>query len=97
MRLHPRSFVVPGMMLGVLLGRLVGVMGGMQAVRMRDMRVMAGLFMFAAVLGRFAVMVSRALVVLGRRLVMLAAMVGLRAYWGRPVVGRIHREADPNF
>ena len=86
-------------MLGVLLGGLVGMMRGMQAVGMGDMRVMTGLFMLAAiiVLGRFAVMVGRALMVLGRRLVMLAAMVGLGGHLGRPVVGDLRREADASF
>jgi hypothetical protein len=96
------SLIVLGVlavMLGVLLGGLVGMMRGMQAVGMGDMRVMTGLFMLAAiiVLGRFAVMVGRALVVLGRRLVMLAAMVGLGAHVGRPVVGDLRREADASF
>jgi hypothetical protein len=96
------SLVVLGVlavMLGVLLCRLVGMMRGMQAVGMRHMGVMTGLFMLAAlvVLGRFAVMVGRALMMLRRRLVMLAAVVGFRGHLGRPVVGDLRREADGSF
>jgi hypothetical protein len=70
------------MMLGVMLGRLVGVMRGVQAMGMRDVGVMAGLFMLAAlvVLGRFAMMASRALMVLGGGLVVVAAGVGFGAH-----------------
>jgi hypothetical protein len=87
------------MMLGVLLGRLMRMVRGMQAMGMRHMGVMTGLLMLAAlvVLGGFAVMVGRALVVLGRRLVVLAAVVGLGAHLGRPVVGDLRREADASF
>jgi hypothetical protein len=90
---------VLAMMLGVLLGRLVRMMRGMQAVGMRHMGVMTGLLMLAAVivLGGFAVMVGRALVMLGRRLVMLAAVVGLGGHLGRPVVGDLRCEADASF
>jgi hypothetical protein len=90
---------VLAMMLGVLLGRLVRMMRGMQAVGMRHMGVMTGLLMLAAlvVLGGFAVMVGRALVMLGRRLVMLAAVVGLGGHLGRPVVGDLRCEADGSF
>jgi hypothetical protein len=90
---------VLAMMLGVLLGRLMRMVRGMQAMGMRHMGVMTGLLMLAAlvVLGGFAVMVGRALVVLGRRLVVLAAVVGLGAHLGRPVVGDLRREADASF
>jgi len=91
------------MMLGMLLGGLMGVVRGMQAVGMRDMSVMAGLFVLAAliVLGGLAVMVRRTLMVLGRRFVVLAAMMGLGAHWVHPVVafvvGKMQREADSAF
>jgi hypothetical protein len=90
---------VLAVMLGVLLGRLVGMVRGMQAMGMRDMGVMTGLLMLAAiiVLGGFAVMVGRALMLPGRRLVMLAAVVGLGGHLGRPVVGDPRREADASF
>jgi hypothetical protein len=81
--------VLAGVMLGVLLGGFVGVVRGMQAVRMRHMGVMTGPFVLAAVivLGRLAVMVRRTLMVLGRGFMMLAAVMGLRAHWVHPVVG----------
>jgi hypothetical protein len=88
--------VVLAMVLSVMLCRLMGVMRGMQAVRVRHVGVMTGLFMVAViiVLGRFAVMLSRALMVLGRRRVMLAAMVGFCAHLDHPVVGVMQRDAD---
>jgi len=65
-------------MLGVVLCRLVPVMGGVQAVRMRHMGVMAGLFVFAGLvmLGGFTMMVGCTFVMLSRRLVVAAALVG---------------------
>jgi hypothetical protein len=98
------------MMLGVMLRGFVSVMGGMQAVGMRDVGVMTGLFMLAALMvsGRFAVMVRRALMVLGGCLVVLAALVGICAHGSssilgssgcraRPVDGGLRREADLKF
>ncbi len=85
-RRRARSLVVCGIfravMLGVMLGGLVGVVRGMQAVGIGDMGVVPGFFGLAArvALGGFAVMVSRVLVVVGRRLVVLAAGVGFCAH-----------------
>ena len=67
------------MVLGVMLGRFVAVMGRMQRMRVRDMRVMSGLFMVAGgvMLGGLAMMVSSVLVMLGSGLVVVAALVAL--------------------
>jgi hypothetical protein len=67
---------------GVVLCGLVAVVGRMQSMRMRDVGVMAGLFMVASfiVLGRFAMMVGGALVVFRGGLVVLATLVRLRAH-----------------
>jgi hypothetical protein len=90
---------VLAVMLGVLLGRLMRMVRGMEAMGMRHMSVMTGLLVLAAIimLGGFAVMVGRALMMLGRRLVMLAAVVGLGGQLGRPIVGDLRREADASF
>jgi hypothetical protein len=86
------------MMLGVVLCRLLGMMGGMQPMRMRHVGVMTGLLMIAAfiMLGGLTMMVRGVLVMLGRILVMLAARVRLRAHVIHPVVGKWRREADRN-
>src|ERR1700704_5677115 len=69
-------------MLGVVLGGFVSVMGGVQAMGVRHMRVMSRLLVLTGivVLGRLAVMVRGILVMLGRDLVMTAALVRLAAH-----------------
>jgi hypothetical protein len=68
--------------LGVVFCGPVAVVGRMQSMRMRDVSVMAGLFMIAGfiVLGRFAMMVGGALMMIGGGLMVLAALVRLRAH-----------------
>ena len=69
-------------MLGVVLGGFVSVMGGVQAMGVRHMRVMSRLLMLTGIVmfGRLAVMVRGILVMLGRDLVMTAALVRLAAH-----------------
>jgi hypothetical protein len=71
---------------GVVLCGLVAVVGRMQSMRMRDVGVMAGLFMVASfiVIGRFAMMVGGALMVIGGGLVVFATLVRLRAHGCSP-------------
>jgi hypothetical protein len=71
------SGVVLDVMFGVVLGSLLAVMAGMQAVGVRHMRMVAGLLMIAGLvmLGRLTMMKRRILVVLGRGLVVIAALV----------------------
>src|SRR5215510_14407314 len=70
------------MVLGVVFCGLVPVMGRMQPMRMRDVRVMARLFVIArfVVLRRFAMMVGGSLMMLGCDLVVAATLVGLCAH-----------------
>jgi hypothetical protein len=71
--------VLVGVVLGVMLGGLVAVMRGVQAVRVGEVGVMPGLVVIAVlvVLRGFAVMLGGFLVVFGRGLVMRAALVRL--------------------
>src|SRR5262249_24394338 len=70
------------MVLGVVFCGLVPVMGRMQSMRMRDVRVMARLFVIArfVVLRRFAMMVGGSLMMLGCDLMVAATLVGLGAH-----------------
>jgi len=70
------------MVLGVMLRRLVPVMGRMQSMRMRHVGVVARLLVIARVivLGRFTMMVRGGLMMLGRELVVAATLVPLRAH-----------------
>ena len=69
-------------MLGVVLGGFLTVVTRVQAVGMRHMRMMAGLFVVArlVMLGGFTVMTRRVLVMLGCGFVVIAAFVCLRAH-----------------
>src|SRR5262245_8398800 len=87
--------------LGVVFCGLVPVMGRMQSMRMRDVRVMARLFVIArfVVLRRFAMMVGGSLMMLGCDLVVAATLVGLCAhvdllsFWSLTAV-RLRPESD---
>ena len=70
------------MVLGVMLRRLVPVMGRMQSMRMRHVGVMARLLVIArvVVLGRFTMMVCGSLMMLRRELVVAATLVRPRAH-----------------
>jgi|SRR6516164_5752296 hypothetical protein len=70
------------MVLGVVFCGLVPVMGRMQSMRMRDVRVMARLFVIArfVVLRRLTMMVRGSLMMLGCDLVVAATLVGLCAH-----------------
>jgi hypothetical protein len=70
------------MVLGVVFCGLVPVMGRMQSMRMRDVRVMARLFVIArfVVFRRFAMMLGGSLVMLGCDLVVAATLVCLCAH-----------------
>jgi hypothetical protein len=72
------------MMFGVVLGGFMSVMGRVQAVRMRDMGVMPGLFVVPGlvVLGSFTMMVGGVLVMLGGGLMVAATLVVRRAHLG---------------
>jgi hypothetical protein len=64
-------------MLGVVLARLAGMMGGVRGMAVRGVRMMAG-FLGAVgfmVLGRFAMMLGGMLVVLGRGVMVLDDLV----------------------
>ena len=64
-------------MIGVVLGSFVAVMGGMQSVRVGNVRVMSSLFVLAGlvVLRSFAMVAGRVLVMLGGRMMVVAAFV----------------------
>jgi hypothetical protein len=66
-------------MVGMRLGRLAGVMRGVQMMGMGEMGMMAGGLMIAVrrVLGGLAMMMSGALVVLGGMFVMLGGALGV--------------------
>jgi hypothetical protein len=68
-------------MIGVVLGSFVTVMGRMQSVGVRNVRVMSGLFMVAGVVmfRCLAMVASRVFVMLGGRMMVVAAFV-LRAH-----------------
>jgi hypothetical protein len=70
------------MVLGVVFCGLVPVMGSVQFMRVRDVGVMARLFVIArfVVLRRFAMMVGGSLMMLGCDLVVAATLVGLCAH-----------------
>jgi len=69
-------------MLGVMLCGLMAMMGRMQTVRVRDMRMMSGLLVIAGciMLGRLAVMMGCVLMVLGCGMMVVAAFMHLRAH-----------------
>jgi hypothetical protein len=70
-------------MFGMVLGRLVRRVSGVQPMGMREMGVMAAFFVFAVVvmLRRLAVMMGRLFVVLGGLLVMLLMrLIGTHAF-----------------
>jgi hypothetical protein len=68
---------VIAVMLGVVLARFAGVMGGVRGMTVRRMRMVAGFLVAVGlvVLGRFAMMLGGMLVVLGRGLMMLDDLV----------------------
>jgi branched-subunit amino acid ABC-type transport system permease component len=65
-----RRDLVLTVVLGVMLARLAGVMGGVRRMAMRRMGVMRGLLV-AVRLGGFAMVLGGALMMLGRGVVML--------------------------
>jgi ABC-type antimicrobial peptide transport system permease subunit len=85
------------MVVGVRLGRLVGVMLGVQIMRAGKMRMMAGDFMLAVrrVFGGFAMMMRGVFVMLGRMLVMFGGAFGVSH--GRLLVSaRVLRVGTPS-
>jgi hypothetical protein len=78
--------------IGVSLGRLVGVMLGMQIVSTGEMGVVAGGLVFAArrMFGGLAMMMRGALVMLGRVLVMFGGAFGV-SHGRLPVPARVLR------
>src|SRR5262245_52592798 len=89
------------MLLGVVFCGLVPVMGRMQSMRMRDVRVMARLFVIArfVVLRRFAMMVGGSLMMLGCDLVVPAPLwafvLMLISYRSGPLTSvRVRPESD---
>ena len=69
-------------MVGVVLRGFMGMMGGMQAMGMRDVGVVPCLLMLTGlvVLGGLTVMMRRILVMLGCSLVVIAAVMRLAAH-----------------
>jgi len=69
-------------LLGVVLGRLMSVMRGVDAVTMRQVSMMAGPFVIAGIImaRRFPMVMGGILVVLSGRRVMLVALMRLGAH-----------------
>jgi hypothetical protein len=88
------------MRLGVMLGRLVARIHRLGGVTVGGVRVMGGLFVFAAlvVLGRLVVMLGGVFVVLSGRLMMMGAVVGRFRHWGSSLlVGASRDDASPQI
>ncbi len=80
--------------LGVVLGGLVRRVGGVQAMGVREMRVVAALLVLAllVVLRGLAMMMGRLGMMLGRRFVMLAVLVGLGSWL---ILGLVAGDREP--
>jgi hypothetical protein len=81
-------------MLGVMLARLAGVMGGVRGMAVRRMRMVAGLLVAVGlvVLGRFAMMLGGMLVMLGSGVMVLDDLVlghAVLRLWRRTMIARL--------